>query len=107
MKSPDITIESSPFLRSIMTAAWIADQLDVKQVVIRFNLVEFLNRKSGYNSNPMNHLEFCKAKLDFEVMKQQSPEYATEEFFPESVDIVMGKDAPEVMDETFTMFPET
>ena len=50
-----------------------------------------LSRKSGLKEDPMSSLEFVKAGFNFETMKQQSPEYATEKFFPQEVEIVDGQ----------------
>ena len=44
MQFTDIVIESSPFLRAMMTAAWLARELGVKTVYVKFTLVEYLTK---------------------------------------------------------------
>ena len=55
----------------------------------------------------MNELEIVKANLNWKTMKEQSPEYATEEWFPQDVDIVEGQHGEGVKEEAFMMYPES
>ena len=64
-------IETSPFLRCLMTSAWIAKELGVNKVHVRYTLVEILSPQlADVHENPMPFLEFTKADFDFAKMKQ-------------------------------------
>ena len=88
----NIIIESSPFLRSMQTAAWVAHELDITDIVINYQISENITTTDPgckaldwhFKENPMPNLEYTKSHCDFAQMKQQSPEYDTEEFFPSS-----------------------
>lgn len=90
-----------------MTSSWIAKELGVKKVTVKYTLVEMLSKFAGITESPMEHLEFSKANFDFKTMKEQSPEYATEEWFPNGVEIVEGENQSEIKEEAFKMFPES
>lgn len=87
-----IVIESSPFLRSMQTAAWVAHELNVEEIAINYQISENITTTDEgckaldwhFTENPMPHLEYIKSNCDFSQMKRQSPEYETEEFFPSS-----------------------
>lgn len=91
-----------------MTSAWIAKELGVKKICVNYQLVEFLSRFSGIKQNPMYELEFVKADCDFKKMKEASPEYATEEWFPtDGVEIIESPETSSIKRVTMNMFPES
>jgi len=62
----EIIIECSPFLRCLMSAAWLANELGVKTVYINYNLNQHLSYMNCGNINPMKHLELARSGGDFE-----------------------------------------
>ena len=53
----------------MMTAAWIAREVGVQHIRIKYNLVEMLASMSGLDENPMPNLEYTKANFNFKTMK--------------------------------------
>ena len=85
-----IIIESSPFLRSMQTAAWVAHELDVSEILINYQISENITTTDPgckvldwhFTETPMPHLEYTKSNCNYQKMKQNAPEYESTEFFP-------------------------
>ena len=107
MNLNEIVIESSPFLRCLMTASWIAREVGVKQVNVKYTLVETLSVIAGLHEDPMPHLEFIKADCEFQKMKELSPKFSKEEWFPQEVEISEQKQNENFKEESFRMYPES
>ena len=71
-----------------MTASWIAKELGATEVSVNYLASEYLSSYNVGKPNPLPRLEFSKSKYDFNQMKQDSPEYATENWFPNGVNII-------------------
>ena len=51
----------------------------------------------------MPHLEFTKANCNFEKMKDMSPEFSKEEWFPQDVQIIENEQTDNVKEVSFNM----
>ena len=69
-----------------MTASWIAKELGVAVVTINYAATAI--SKESYEENPLKDLEFAKYGFDLAQLRAGNPEYASEEYFPDSVDVV-------------------
>ena len=89
-----IVIEASPFLRTLMTALWIAKELgDCATIHVNYLLLDLLCEKHFGKENPIPKLEFTLAGCDFEKMKASAPEFSTD-YFPEGISIVENSSDP-------------
>lgn len=90
-----IILESSPFLRSMQTAAWVAHELLETSCEIQINYQISENITSTdpgckaldwhFEECPMDHLEFSRSDADFSRMRTEDPEYCTSKYFPETI----------------------
>jgi broad specificity phosphatase PhoE len=78
LKFDKIIIDSSPFLRTMMTAGQIAKALEVEEVVINYRASELLMTGSMdyyFTEDPMNKLEYSKHECDFKAMRDSVEVY--------------------------------
>ena len=59
-----VMVESSPFVRTLMTAGQIAPYLGVSEIQVNYQLSEALDTDC-FNSDPMPHLDLVKSGFDF------------------------------------------
>ena len=100
-----VMVESSPFVRTLMTAGQIASQLKVPEVQVNYELTEGMLDGPEYwdfTENPMPIIEWTKAECDAGKLREEGYE------LPENVNFteLSGKFDLEYKAKIFKAYPE-
>ena len=86
LKFDKIVIETSPFIRTMMTASQIARELGVSTITINFQASEVLTE---YDCDPMDKIEFAVCGHSFQKMKDELRERYNQRFWEDGIDFEM------------------